>query len=183
MGELVGADRCVPLGVWLAGGITAPFWLLLPVVVLARLWLGDWDERTAWLALVAPLLAALFVCGHRFGWRRGVLYRFDRGIVLYGFRSVRAYTWAELTTRTHAYRTNEGDRFEHEVRREELELRALDGESVFAYDRFPTEVRDLVLSAHEPQDALPAVGGNGPQEPEIHAQTARGTPSHTPRVM
>ncbi|MGA4980170.1 hypothetical protein [Streptomyces cinereoruber] len=166
LGELIGTDRCVPLAVWLAGGITASFWLLVPAVVLARLYQGAWDEYTAWLALGSLLIAALFTCGHRLGWHRGALYRFDRGVVLRRFRSIRAYTWAELTTRTHEYWTSEGDRFEYQVRHEELELRTLDSKTVFTYDRCPTEVRDLVLSAHEPQDALPTGTRNGPPEPE-----------------
>ncbi|MGA5499159.1 hypothetical protein ACPCSP_33055 [Streptomyces cinereoruber] len=92
LGELIGTDRCVPLAVWLAGGITASFWLLVPAVVLARLYQGAWDEYTAWLALGSLLIAALFTCGHRLGWHRGALYRFDRGVVLRRFRSIRAYT-------------------------------------------------------------------------------------------
>ncbi|WP_316749041.1 hypothetical protein [Streptomyces herbicida] len=83
---------------------------MFPPSVVIRLCRGLWDERTAVpaaVALVGPLLIAF---GHRFGWHRGVLYRYAGGVVLRRLRSVRAYAWPELTTKTHGSWVTEGDK-------------------------------------------------------------------------
>ncbi|MEU9985970.1 hypothetical protein AB0E10_04025 [Streptomyces sp. NPDC048045] len=78
--------------------------------------------------------------------------------------SCRACTWAEPTTETHGYWSDEGDRFEYRVRREELELRTLDGSRVYRYERNPSGVENLVRSAGPPQDTVPAGYEDGPQD-------------------
>ncbi|MGW2746114.1 hypothetical protein [Streptomyces sp. NPDC001450] len=79
------------------------------------------------------------------------------------FWSCRAYTWAELTGETHGHWSREGGWGEHTVWQEELELRALDGVSVYRYDHDPLEVRRRLRSAHEPQDVVPAGYEDGPE--------------------
>ncbi|MFH8772150.1 hypothetical protein [Streptomyces sp. NPDC017958] len=61
-------------------------------------------------------------------------------VVLRKFWSYRACTWAELTTETHGYWTDGGDRFEYRVWREQLGLRTLDGSRVHRYERNPSGV-------------------------------------------
>lgn len=155
-GPYVECERATPEPVLLFLQVTSPFWLLLPLVLLVRLCMGHWDERTVTggLCTLAGLLAIAF--GFRIGWYRGALYRFRRGVVLRKFWTYRAYTWAELTTETHGYWTDEGDRFEYRVWREELELRTPYGSRVYRYERNPSGVEELVRAAHDPQDAVPA---------------------------
>ncbi|MFJ5967791.1 hypothetical protein [Streptomyces sp. NPDC093060] len=84
-------------------------------------------------------------------------------VVLRKFWSYRACTWAEPTTETHGYWTDGGDRFEYRVWREQLELRTLDGSRVHRYERNPSGVEELIRSACEPQDAVPAGYEDGPE--------------------
>ena len=154
-GAYVESDRRTPLLVWVLCAVIGWYFIIFPVGLVVRLCLGLWDERTAALvphALAGPLL---LVCGYRFGWYRGVLYRFEGGVVLRRYRSCRAWSWAELTAETHGYWSEEGDKFEFKVWREELELRTRDGRTVYRFDHHPREVSERVRSAaaREPQDS------------------------------
>ncbi|MEU1176695.1 hypothetical protein ABZ464_03425 [Streptomyces sp. NPDC005820] len=150
-GAYVDSDRQTPLAVWAFCAVTGFFWFVLPVVLVARLCLGLGDTRTVWLTPVTLAGPLLLVLGRRVGWWRGVLYRYDRGVVLRRFRSYQAYSWRELTAETHSRWVDEGDGFEHRVRREELELRTRDGTRVHRYDHHPREVSALVRPARKPQ--------------------------------
>lgn len=164
LGAYVECERTTPPPVLIFLEATSPFWLVVPVVVLIRLCMGYWDERTVTggLYTLAVLLPIAF--GIRIGWYRGALYRFRRGVVLRKFWTCRACTWAELTTETHGYWSEEGDKFEYRVWREELELRTLDGSRVYRYERNPSGLEKLIRSARGPQDAVPAGYEDGPAD-------------------
>ncbi|MEU5536704.1 hypothetical protein [Streptomyces sp. NPDC020362] len=81
LGAYVECERTAPQPVLLFLMLISPFWVILPPVVLVRLRMGHWDERTVTSALYTPAGLLLLALGVRIGWYRGALYRFRRGVV------------------------------------------------------------------------------------------------------